>query len=178
MEVPKIITKHASLLFIIALIAFGIIWRLSPHIPNFAPISAIALIAGLALGWRQSLWTVAGVMVISDVIIGFYPGILWTWLSFALIICLGLAIKSLPAYWRAPIGALSASLVFFLVSNFGTWVASGMYSHTVAGFVQCYVMALPFLKATLLSDFFFITIALIAYEAVSYSRKKVAILNT
>lgn len=167
MEVPKTITKYLPLLLIVALVLFGIVWRLMPHVPNFAPIGAIALIAGLALGWKKSLWVVLGIMLISDLVVGFYPGMQWTWLSFLLIVGFGLHVKKLAPHWRIPAGVLGSSGLFFIVSNFGTWIASGMYSLDFAGLIQCYVMALPFLKATLLSDLLFTTLLLTAYEAVT-----------
>lgn len=178
MEVPKTINKHLSVIIAVALIVVGIAWRLLPHIPNFAPIGAIALIASLALGWKKSLWVVMGVMIISDLLIGFYPGIEWTWLSFLFIAGFGLTIKKLAPHWRIPVGALGASGLFFIVSNFGTWIASGMYSLDLTGLMQCYVMALPFLRATLLSDLLFTTVLLLGYEVVCMKSKMIAILTT
>ena len=48
---------------------------------------------------------------------------------------------------------LSGSLVFFLLSNFGTFL-SGYYGYTGAGFIECYVMALPFYKSEMATQFF------------------------
>ncbi len=155
MEVSKTVEKYSLALLVLGLIAFGIGWRMVPHLPNFAPIGALALLGGVAFHWRTALWMTLGIVGISDLLIGTYSGIQWTWLSYGLIIGLGVMVKNLPLAWRLPIGALSASLLFFVASNFGTWVASGMYTHTIAGFMQCYVMALPFYKATLISDMLF-----------------------
>lgn len=164
MEVPKTINKQLVVAAVAALVLFAIAWRLTPHTPNFAPVSAIALILGATLGWRTSLLAVLLIMGLSDLAIGGYTGMEWTWLGFGLIVGLGYAIKNLPAAWRVPVGALGASGLFFIVSNFGTWLASGMYTPDLAGLVQCYAMALPFLKATLLSDLTFTTLLFAAYE--------------
>ena len=43
------------------------------------------------------------------------------------------------------------SLQFYLISNFGVWTGT-MYPHTLAGFVTCYVRALPFFGFTLAGD--------------------------
>lgn len=165
MEIPKIVSKHWMIALVIGLIIFGISWRLAPHEPNFAPIGALALLGGVALGWRTALWLTLSILIASDLMLGFYPGIEWTWVGFGLIIGFGIAVKKLPLLWRVPIGALGASTIFFIVSNFGTWIASGMYSHDIAGFIQCYVMALPFFKATILSDFLFGSILLSLHAA-------------
>ena len=45
---------------------------------------------------------------------------------------------------------------FFVLSNFGTWLApGGMYGHTLGGLVNCYVAAIPFFRNTLLADVMF-----------------------
>ncbi len=49
---------------------------------------------------------------------------------------------------------LACSLAFFVLSNFAVWAFSGMYSLTVAGLIQCYVAALPFLQNTVAGDLF------------------------
>jgi hypothetical protein len=56
-------------------------------------------------------------------------------------------------YWgRVLSGGLGASTLFFLVSNFGVWVVSGMYSWTFAGLTSCYTLAIPFYRNTLAGD--------------------------
>jgi hypothetical protein len=51
--------------------------------------------------------------------------------------------------------SLTASCVFFLVSNFGSWIWFDMYERSLAGVVQCYVSALPFFRYTLVGDLIF-----------------------
>ena len=51
-----------------------------------------------------------------------------------------------------------ASLAFFVLSNFGTWLFRDMYPHTFAGLLSCYYSAIPFYKAELFGSFFFNTI--------------------
>lgn len=155
MEIPETLKNRRVLIFVSLLVLLGITWRLVPHLPNFAPIGAIALVTGMILGWRQSVLAVVVVMAVSDLVIGSYSSMPWTWLGLGLIGGVGVLARKLPSLWRAPVGALGASSLFFIVSNFGTWLASGMYSHDLAGLVQCYVMALPFFRATLLSDLVF-----------------------
>ncbi len=174
MEVPKAVNRYPVAAVVLSLISFGIAWRLFPHLPNFAPIGAIALIVGMMLGWRKSLLVVMAIMAISDYVIGFYPGMQWTWLSFGLVACFGLLIRNLSLAWRIPLGVFGTSGVFFLVSNFGTWISSGMYSLDVPGLMQCYYMALPFLRATLLSDLLFVTLLLTVHEVFMEYRAKLS----
>ncbi|HMM62159.1 MAG TPA: hypothetical protein PKC86_01220 [Candidatus Saccharibacteria bacterium] len=164
MEIPKTLIKYRFHLLILCLILFGIGWRLIPHIPNFAPIGAIAITAGMMLHWRKAVFIPLVIMIITDITIGLYSGFIWTWLSVAIIPLAGYLLRRLPQTWRISFGALGASLIFFIVSNFGVWVASGMYSHTLTGLIDCYVMALPFLRATLVSDLVFTATFITVFE--------------
>ncbi len=164
MEIPKTLNKNLVIAVVASLILLGIVWRLVPHVPNFAPISAIALILSMTVGWRKSLLAVLAIMAASDLVIGGYSGMHWTWFGFGLIVALGYGIRRLPMVWRILAGALGASTLFFIVSNFGTWISSGMYSLNLAGLIQCYTMAIPFFKATLVSDLVFTGFLLTSYE--------------
>jgi len=164
MEIPKIVIKYKHHLLIAALVVLGISWRLMPHLPNFAPVGAIAIMAGMMFRWRRALWLPLAIIVLSDLVIGLYRGFIWTWISLAIIPLAGVLIRHLPLSWRIPLGTVSASLIFFIISNFGVWVTSGMYDHTLAGFVDCYVMALPFLRNTMISDLVFTSLLLTSFE--------------
>ena len=50
---------------------------------------------------------------------------------------------------------VSSSLIFFIISNFGVWLSGGMYEKNIAGLINCYMMAIPFLKNTMISTVFF-----------------------
>lgn len=152
MEISKIINKR-SLLIAVLLVALGVGFRLLPHEANFAPIAAIALMSGALLGRKYALAVLLSIMVISDLIIGTYSSMLFTWSAFALIALYGTMFKNSSFTKRVFVGSLGSASLFFIVSNFGVWVSSGMYAHTIAGFVNCYAMAIPFFRATLVSDF-------------------------
>ena len=49
---------------------------------------------------------------------------------------------------------LPCSLAFFALSNFAVWAFSGMYTLDLAGLIQCYIAALPFLQYTVAGDMF------------------------
>ena len=55
-----------------------------------------------------------------------------------------------------------SALFFFAVTNFGVWLA--WYPHTSAGFVDCYVKALPFLRNTTASNVVFSFVLFGSYE--------------
>ncbi len=138
-----------------SLIVLAAISRVLPHPPNFTAVGALALFAG-ANGSRRTAWTVPLLaLVASDVIIGFYNPLVMAFVygGFAASIWIGwrfLRAKTSPL--RIVISTLSGSIVFFVLSNFACWLA-GMYPRTLIGLGECYVMALPFFRNTVLGDF-------------------------
>lgn len=144
------IEKHT--LIALSLLLIGVVLRLVPHVPNFAPIGAIALFGGATLHRRIALWLPLVIMALSDLVIGFYPGMLFTWSAFLLVGLCGMALRRQPNRLRIPLGAAASAVVFFVVSNFGVWIAGNLYPLTMQGLIDCYTKALPFFRATALSD--------------------------
>jgi hypothetical protein len=64
----------------------------------------------------------------------------------------GMTLKNRSNWFRIPLGATCGAVIFFVVSNFGVWLQSGMYPHTLAGLADCYTLALPFFRNTLTGD--------------------------
>lgn len=82
---------------------------------------------------------------------GFYQGFLWTYLGFAAYpLFAWLAKKSTK---RQLFFLPLASFSFFLLSNFGVFLA--WYEHSWQGFLTCYALALPFYSRTLVGDLIF-----------------------
>jgi hypothetical protein len=48
--------------------------------------------------------------------------------------------------------AFLASLVFFIVSNFGVWREGQLYPMTISGLIECYVMGIPFFGRQMIGD--------------------------
>jgi hypothetical protein len=139
----------------VALVVFGVAMRLLPHPANLAPVGAIALFGGAILPRKLAWWLPLAVMVVSDLIIGFYHGIVFTWAAFLLVGLYGMALRERSNWFRVPIGALGSAVIFFIVSNFGVWAEGRMYVHTWSGLVDCYTMALPFFRNTFFGDFMY-----------------------
>ena len=148
--------NSTRLLAILAAIVGAAALRLVPHPPNFAPITAMALFSGAYLG-RRPLAFVAplGAMLLSDAVIGFHSGLPFVYGSVALIVLLGWAALSRVTVLRLAGAAVASSVLFFIVTNFGTWLLSGMYPLTAAGLAACYVAAIPFFQNTLAGDLFY-----------------------
>lgn len=146
---------NRSLLIALGLIAAGVLLRLMPHEPNFAPVGAIALFGGAVLSRRLAWWLPVAVMILSDLVIGLHSLVLFTWGGFMLIALFGMSLRDKSNWLRVPIGAIGSALIFFAVSNFGVWLEGRMYTLDWQGLTDCYVAALPFLKSSLLADLFY-----------------------
>lgn len=139
------------------LILFAALCRALPHPFNVTPIGAIGLFAGAKLPGRIAWAVPLAALLAGDLLIGFYDPVVMAgvYLGMALSAVLGRALlreeRSLPRFAGAVGGA---SITFFLVSNFGVWLASGHggYPQTWAGLLTCYSMGLPFLWRTVLGD--------------------------
>jgi hypothetical protein len=136
----------------LALVVFGVVMRLLPHPANLAPVGAIALFGGAVLPRKFGWWLPLAIMAVSDYFIGFYDGILFTWTAFLLVGLFGMMLRRSTDWFRVPFGALAGGIIFFTVSNFGVWMQGGLYPRTWAGLVECYTMALPFFRNTLIGN--------------------------
>lgn len=158
-------------------ISMGVLLRLVPHIPNFAPITATALFGGAYLNKRFAIFVPLLAIIVSDYLLlyvnpyrypffdfskvypietMFHSTTLYVWGSFIISGLIGIWLRRLkqPTYILILGATFVASLQFFLVTNFGVW-AAGLYNRGLDGLLQSYIMGLPFLKWTLLGDTFY-----------------------
>ena len=166
-----------NIILILALVVIGILGRVIPHPYNFTPMTAIALLSAHAF---KNKWVAIGIPLISfwmsDIIINnfiynmssnvviFYEGFYWQYISYALIIFLSskynhkkINIKKISFL------VISTSAIFFVITNFGFWLTSGLYNHSIAGLFICYVNAIPFFEGTLLGTIFYTPIFISLY---------------
>lgn len=161
--VKKIKIENETILAF-SLIVVAILFRLMPHPANFAPVAAVSLFAGAKLNKKYAIWIPLLIMIVSDIFLGLHSTIAFTWGSFALIGLLGLWLKGRENIGNILVGALTGSLLFYFVTNFGVWAATPLYAKTLNGLVSCYVMAIPFFRNTLMSDLFFAGVLFGTYE--------------
>ncbi len=145
-----------GLIFILALA------RLIPHPPNFTPIIAVAIMSGyLFKNINLSFLVLLVIMLISDLFIGFYENVIFVYLSLTLITFTFHKISTKINFKNLFFFGFAGSLVFFIVSNFGVWALESPGAHDIPyeknlkGLIECYVLAIPFFKNTLLSTLLF-----------------------
>jgi hypothetical protein len=159
--------KSSNTLFALGIILLAVISRLIPHAYNFAPFGAIALFSGSVLSNRILAVLVPCIAAwFSGIILNnlFYQtifseftwfdyNIFWQSLSYALTAILGMTLLSAkPGMLKLGLAAISASMIFFILSNFGYWTTGLFYSRDLAGLITCYISALPFYPASLAGD--------------------------
>ncbi len=159
----------------IIFVVLGVALRFAPHFPNFAPITAMALFGGIYLNKKYALLFPIIAMLISDYFIGFYDIKLMAgvYLSFILVGLIGLFVKKHKNIGTIIGSTLLGSVLFFVITNFAVWAFYSWYPHTLAGLGQCFTMAIPFFRGTLMGDLFYVAILFGVYElAVSFMSKR------
>ena len=148
--------NNARLLALLSAIVAAAALRLVPHPPNFSPIDAMALFSAAYLGRRAlAFFAPLAALLMSDAVLGFYDAMWVQYLTVALVVLIGWGALRQVSLVRVGGAAVASSVLFFLVTNFGTWALSGMYPQTLAGLAVCYVAAIPFFQNTLAGDLFF-----------------------
>lgn len=131
--------------------------RIIPHAPGITPIYALTLCMGLLPNKALGALSLLAAFIASDLVcglVGHYSAFGdWTFFvysGFIVMLFFGQALFTRPSLSKTTLLGLSACTTFWLWSNFGTWLTSGIYSHTTNGFLLCYWAALPFLLTTVL----------------------------
>lgn len=153
-------------------VALCVAFRILPHPPNVAPVGATAVFAGRTMSPRAALGVVALALVAGDVALAYVHG----YRAFGAVtpfVYGGFGAQALLGRWLrsrrggALVAAAAGALAFFGLSNFGVWLASGMYAHSLDGLVTCYAAALPFLGRTLLGDVAWTAALCLSYRPVA-----------
>ena len=161
---------NTGLWFCVFLIALAVVSRIVPHPANFTPIAALGLFSGACLRMQKFWLLPLAALLLSDMVIGFYHPLVmvFVYAAFILCACLGRALlherRSILMLGGT---TLSGSVIFFILSNLGDWLAGLNYPLTWQGLLQCYTMAIPFFGNTLVGDLFYVTCLFGTYEICS-----------
>ncbi len=163
------------------IVILAIAARFVPHMPNFAPITALAIFSGAYMSKKQALGVTLAARLVSDVFLGFFawPLMIAVYACHAVGVLLGAWIQKKSSQ-QAETGAvfgisrslkivassLFASVLFFLVTNFAFFYPT--YSHSWAGIMQAYVNGLPFFRGTFTGDLVYVAAFFGAYEFVQF----------
>jgi hypothetical protein len=155
-------------LVILIFIVIAAILRLFPHIPNVTPITAMALFSGVYFTNKNLAYVVPLLaMVLSDIFLGFSGITVFVYAAFILVSYIGLSSKKVSIKT-----ILISSISFFVITNFGVWLIG--YPKTLDGLLECYTLAIPFFRNSLIGDFFYAGVMYYAFEFVSKRYLKTA----
>jgi hypothetical protein len=171
------INLRSSLVTLIILSAAMIrILITSGHTPfsNFTPVGSMALFGGKYFSekWKAYLFPLL-TLWISDLFLNyfiyyhewrwFYDGFYWTYGSFALTVFLASKVKKVNIK-NILLVCLYATLIHWIITNFGTWMSGKLYPQTLEGLISCYTMAIPYAGYTLFGNLVFSLITFGIFE--------------
>lgn len=162
-------------------IMFGALSRLLITIPNVSVLESLALFGGSYFMLKRFAFIIPlAAYLFSDFIINntiarvwypeveglvfFAPHMKYTIVGILLIVVFGKFILKKVNLLNGIFGVVGATLIFWLVSNFGSFLSSPMYTKDFAGFASCYALALPFLARSLAGNVFFAALLFGSFE--------------
>jgi len=153
-------------LFVVSAIIFVLaIFRLLPHLPNVSPVAAMALFAGAYFAdKRLALIVPFAALFLSDLILGLHNTMIFVYAGFALTVMIGFLLKNRVSMANTAFAMVASSVLFFLLTNFGAWLMSGIYPQTSEGLMQAYVAGIPFFQNSLLGNLVFAAIIFGGYR--------------
>jgi hypothetical protein len=149
-----------ALLLILSAIAYRIVTGLfaqsgSIGLLNFAPLAAIALCAAAFFPAKYKFTVPMIALLISDVVLNIHygfsllsPFVLSHYLGFALVGCLGLLLRNRTSLKTLLPASIAGSLIFYIFTNFVSWLFDPGYVKNFAGLIQALTVGLPQYSST------------------------------
>lgn len=180
----KNMSANNKFLTVILMMVAGAVLRIIPHAPNFTPTESITIFGAAYLG-RKYLALVLPLIIIycSDFIINntiarsFFTeqeGIVWydqymiyNVIAIILMVLLSSQFLKKITFSSVLLTTVGASVIFFLVTNFGSWASEkSIYTNDFSGLMNSYLAGWPFFKTSLLSNLVFSVILFGSYELI------------
>jgi hypothetical protein len=124
---------------------------------NFSPFSAVVLCGAIFFPRRWNLWLPLAAFFISDLIMNVHYGIpllnvamIPQYLALGLICGLGVALRKEHRPGSILFGSALGSVVFYLITNTGAWLASADYAHNLSGWARALTVGQPGYPSTLI----------------------------
>lgn len=150
---------------LVLMIVLAALSRLIPHPDNVTPVGAMALFGGAYFSRKYLAFIVPLLaMWLSDLVLNntlyahYYDGFVWMgniWVYTAILLIglIGMTLLKKVKVKNVVIASVAGSVLFFLLTNFGTWAGPySMFPKTPGGLLSTYVAGLPFFRAGLLGD--------------------------
>lgn len=170
----KILTSQnlRDLTLFALLLAIGVVGRLASPTWNFTPLAAVAIVGGFYFRHiLAALLLPVSVLALSDVMLPAHdslPVMLSVHLMLVVPLMLGRLARGKAGWQRAASWGLCGfvpATAFFLVTNFAVWAFKSSYEPTLAGLAACYTAGIPFYRAMLAGDLFYLGVLLVCFAA-------------
>ncbi len=162
-----------TLFWMMLLIGFVLIARIVPHPANFSPLTALLIFIPVFFPKHRLLVLAPFVgMTISDMLLGGHSTWAYVYGSFGAILFLGRLYTRYIGIQSVVVFPFFSSILFFLVTNFGVWQTTTMYTKDLNGLMQAYAMGIPFWKTTLAGDLFYVMVFSSMYALLSKNIQK------
>ena len=160
----------------------AILLRILPHPWNVTPLGAMFLFSGATFRNKaESLAVPLAALLLSDyAVIHFLYSGKYGWFNpytaggFVIAGLIGWMLRAKITWARVAVASVAGSVVFFIVSNFGVWVAGKLYPVSMSGLVACYVAALPFFRNTILGDLVYAGVMFGSYHLLRHRQATLA----
>lgn len=148
------------------LVAIGVAGRWGQPDWEFTPIAAASVFAGAYFS-RAAVAALVPVAIlsISDLLLPAYnslPVLVVKYVVMALPVLFGRLLtrreRNGTSLWRWGVCGLAPASIFFVTTNFAVWAFQSDYPKTFAGLVECYTAAIPFFRAMLAGDLFYLVV--------------------
>ncbi len=153
-------------LFTISAIIFALaMFRLLPHLPNVSPVAAMALFGGAYYADKRMAFLVPFLaLFLSDLVLGLHNSMIFVYAGFALTVAIGFLLKGRVTITNTAFATVISSVLFFLLTNLGAWMTSGLYARSAEGLMQAYVAGIPFFQNSLLGNAVFVAVIFGGYH--------------
>lgn len=182
--------KFNNIILVVAIALLAFAYRLLPNVPNFSPVLAIFLFAGISMKRNWKIFAaIFGLFILSDFILNntvlsmYFPeneGVIWfseymifTSISYFLIFVLGRSLGKSSSMLNVIGLSIVSSFIFFVLTNAGAWVFDPfqLYPNNAGGLLASIVAGIPFFKTSILADLCFISIFFFIFQLASNKSK-------
>jgi len=149
-----------KIFYFIFFVSMLFIFRIIPHPSNFSPIIASCIMCPFIVNHRLNGIAIPLIAVfLSDIILGFH---VYQFVVYTTLLTIGLITPITKGYFKYIFMMFAASFWFFIVTNFAVWIIWDYYPKTFEGLTNCYFLAIPFFKNTVLSTVMFTGLLMIS----------------
>ena len=145
---------------LILFIVIATLGRLVPHPANMTPLMGLIVISSRYFNKKYLLLMIVMSLGFSDLLLSTARGYTvlgsWTLFTYTGFFIIALVSQKMLStrnkLFEITLFTGISAFFYWIWTNLGTWLLSGMYAHSLAGLGECYVAAVPFLRNGLLGD--------------------------